>query len=177
MWLWILIPLGVLVVLVALMAAIGAALPKDHVASRRARLNCPADAAWKTIADFSSWPAWNKFTTGMVQGPDRDGKPVWVMITSHGRMPCEVTTFEPPRRMVTTIADDKLPFGGSWTYEIAPADGDVCTVTVTERGEIYNPVFRFMSRFIFGYHRSLDDFLRSLGRKFGQDVAVADAAG
>jgi hypothetical protein len=174
--LWILIPLGVVFGLVILMAAIGAALREDHVASRRARLTCSADDAWKTIADFSTWPAWNDFTTGMVQGEDRGGRPVWVMISRQGRMPCEVTTFEPPRRMVTTIVGDKLPFGGSWTYEVAPADGGGCTVTVTERGEIYNPLFRFLSRFLFGYHRSLDGFLRSLGRKFGQDVTPVDAA-
>ena len=44
------------------------------------------------------------------------------------------------------------------------------TLTITEEGEIYNPVFRFMSRFIFGYHGTQHAFLKALGTKFGEEV-------
>ncbi len=30
----------------------------------------------------------------------------------------------------------------------------ITSLRVTERGEVYNPGFRFLSRFVFGHHRS-----------------------
>jgi len=88
-----------------------------------------------------------------------------------GHMPYEITVYDPPKRLVTTIADDTLPFGGSWTYEIAPADGG-SLLTVTENGEIYNPFFRFMARFIFGYHATMETYLKNLAKKFGEEITV-----
>jgi hypothetical protein len=50
---------------------------------------------------------------------------------------------------------------------------DGTRVTITERGFVTNPIYRVMSRFVFGYHGAQEDFLRALGRWFGQDVALA----
>ena len=76
--------------------------------------------------------------------------------------------FEPPRRMVGRIADPKLAFGGTWTYELAPVGGG-CEVRITEDGEVYNPVFRYVSKAT-GHAGTIEKYLRALGRKFGQDV-------
>jgi hypothetical protein len=86
-------------------------------------------------------------------------------------MPMKVVDRQPPHRLVGAIDDRKLPFGGSWTYEIAPRAGG-CTITITEDGEVYNPLFRFMARFVFGHHATLKQYLASLGNKFGEDVQV-----
>jgi len=72
--------------------------------------------------------------------------------------------------MVTRITDDSLPFGGTWTYEIAPADGSA-TLRITERGFIKPALFRFMTRFFFGYTSTMETYLKNLGKKFGEDVA------
>jgi uncharacterized protein YndB with AHSA1/START domain len=79
---------------------------------------------------------------------------------------------EPPRRLVTRIdAPADAAFGGTWTYELAPAaDGRGTTVAVTEHGYVNNALFRAMSRFIFGYNATVNGYLRALGRRFGQDV-------
>ena len=39
-------------------------------------------------------------------------------------------------------------------------------MNITERGEIYDPVFRFASRFFLGYRRTLDTYLQNVSRKF-----------
>ncbi len=33
------------------------------------------------------------------------------------------------------------------------------SVTITERGSVYNPIFRFMSRFIFGHTATVEAYL------------------
>jgi hypothetical protein len=66
---------------------------------------------------------------------------------------------------VTRIADPHLPFGGTWTYEVAPAVGGGSTLTITENGEVYNLVFRFISRFVMGYTATIDRYLEALRKK------------
>jgi hypothetical protein len=80
----------------------------------------------------------------------------------------------PARRLVTRIADHNLPYGGTWTYELTP-DGSGTRLTITENGEVYNPIFRFVSRFIMGHTASMESVLRALGTKHGETIAPEPA--
>ena len=60
-------------------------------------------------------------------------------------------------------------FGGTWTFEVAES-GSGSTLTITESGNISNPIFRFMSRFVFGYHATMNIYLEDLGSRFGELV-------
>ena len=40
------------------------------------------------------------------------------------------------------------------------------TVTITENGTVSNPLFRFMSKFVFGHYRSLETYARDLAKRF-----------
>jgi len=97
--------------------------------------------------------------------PDRDGKPVWVEEGSSGKMTLSFERMDPPRLVVSRIADPGLPFGGTWTSEITPTP-DGSRLKITEDGEIYNPLFRFMARFIFGYDGTINKYLSALETKF-----------
>ena len=57
-----------------------------------------------------------------------------------------------------------LPFGGSWTYELIPTAGGTM-LRITEDGEVYNPLFRFISRFVLGHYKSIDQYLDDLERR------------
>jgi hypothetical protein len=75
--------------------------------------------------------------------------------------------------LVTRIADPKLPFGGTWTFEIAP-DSDGATLRITERGYVTNPFFRFMSRFVFSQTSTMETYLKSLAKKFGEEPGIGE---
>ena len=47
-------------------------------------------------------------------------------------------------------------------------------VRITEDGEIYNPIFRFVSRFVMGYETTMKQYLSSIGRRYTE--VPADAA-
>jgi len=103
-----------------------------------------------------------------------NGQPSWREVDSHGEaIPYAVVEAAPPKRLVTRIADPKLPFGGTWTFEIFPLPAGA-TLRITENGEIYNVIYRFMARHMFGYRVTLDAYLKSLGQKFGENVSVED---
>lgn len=84
-------------------------------------------------------------------------------------MPLAVTAFEPPHRLVLEIVATDLPYSGNWTWEITPS-GSGALVTVTERGVVDNPIFRFLSRFVFGQTATMEAYLKALGRRHGEAV-------
>ena len=161
---WVLIVIGAVIALVVVVAAIGALLPKAHLASRSSRFRKSPQALWDTITGPPDWrPDVKKFESL----PPLDGRRMWKETDSHGQaITYESVEETPPSRLVTRIADRSLPFGGTWTHEITP-DADGCTLRIIEAGEVYNPIFRFMSRFVFGYSGSIDAYLKALHAKLG----------
>jgi len=149
----------------------GWVLPKGHVVWRRARFRQPPEAVWATIAGP---PDWRPDVKRYEMLPEREGRPQWREFDHRGQgILFERLDATPPTLLVTRIADPTLPFGGSWTHEISRTEGG-CTLTITERGEVYNPVFRFMARFVFGYSATLEKYLAALGKKFGEDTALEE---
>ena len=161
---------GGLAALVALLAIVGLLVPRGHVASATVRIARPPQTVWDVLADQPSWPAWAPGVKAMERGGERDGRPVWRMISRHGAMPWVVEIDEPPRRRVTRIVDDGMAFGGAWTWTIEE-DGDGARVTLTEDGFIRNPVFRTLAHFAFGYQGTIESFLRALARRLGDGDA------
>jgi len=161
---------GGLVGIVLAIMAVGLLIPKQHVASRALVLRQKPEDVFALISDFKSAPAWRSEVRQVELLPQANGHVRFREIASTGALTMEVTQWNPPRHMVTRIADKELPFGGSWIFEISPTVSG-CQLNITERGEIYNPVFRFVSRFILGYERTLNTYLQSVGRKFGENTA------
>jgi len=158
---WVIYVVGGLALIFALVGIVGAMLPKAHTASRTARIALPPDKLYALLSNVSEYPAWRHDVKSLERLPDREGRPAWVEETSGMKIPMYFERMDPPSLLVARIADPKLAFGGTWTYRIAPAPGG-SDLTITENGEVYNVIFRFMSRFVFGYHATMDAFLKHL---------------
>jgi Polyketide cyclase / dehydrase and lipid transport len=157
---WVLYIAAVVAAAALIVIVIGALLPKAHTASRTTQVAMPPEALYALLADVSQYPAWRPDVKRLERRPDRDGKPAWIEETGGMKIPMRFERMEPPSLLVGRI-DGKLPFGGTWTYRIAPAPGG-STLTITEDGEVYNVVFRFLSRFVFGYYGTMDGFIKNL---------------
>jgi hypothetical protein len=161
-----LIVLGALVLLVILVVAIGSLLPKGHVVSRSARFTASPQQLFTLIAGPQNWRPDLLSSEAFTDG-GRD----YVRETNRHK---EIITYEllnrnEPSSIERRIATQNLPYSGSWTFVLEPY-GSGTTVHITENGEVSNPVFRFVSRFILGQTRSLDDYLRALGKATGEQV-------
>ena len=156
--------------LFVLMALIGLFVSREHRATSTVVLRQPADSIWKVVRELGSGAAWWPAIKSVERLPDRGGHEVWRQKMSGFDVPIIVLESTPPRRLVTQIDPQaRVAFGGTWTYELTP-DSNGTRVSVTEAGWIGNPVFRFMSRFLFGYYGSLDGYLKALGKRFGETV-------
>jgi hypothetical protein len=78
---------------------------------------------------------------------------------------------QPSQAITRRIATENLPYGGRWSFVFAPENGGT-RVRITEDGEVYNPVFRFVSRFILGQTATLDAYLGAMGKATGQAVQI-----
>jgi uncharacterized protein YndB with AHSA1/START domain len=171
---WLGIAIAVVVALVGIMALIGAMMPQNHEASRSAVISVPPDSVWRIITDFTAAPQWRKDLTSVERLPDQQGRPAWREHGRNGDIAYEAVEWVPPSRFQSRISDTKLAFGGSWTFDLVPESaGRATRVTITERGEVYNPIFRFLSRFVFGYTATLDAYLGALEQRANPGVGDA----
>lgn len=138
---WILRSIVGLIGVVGVIALIGYCLPVAHEASRSAELNKPPDQVFALIADPNRYQGW------------WDGAEVKT----------EIVERVPPTKLVTKIVGE-TQFGGTWTFDIAPTPNG-SRLTITERGEIYNVIFRALAKYAFGYTGTMESFLEAVKMK------------
>ena len=165
------IVLAVLVGIVVLVAAIGWMLPVKHVATRQATYRATPETVFATISNVERLPTWRASVKSVEMDVSQPGRTRFRETGSDGTIAYVVEESVSPRRRVTRIDDASLPFGGTWTYELTPA-GDGTTLRITEHGEVYNPIFRVMSRFVFSHHRTMETYLTELGTKLGSAATI-----
>jgi hypothetical protein len=153
-----LVIVGVLAAAVITVVLVGALLPTAHTVTRSVTLPQSPGTVWTTITDIDGYPSWRPGVRSVKRLPD--GR--WQEYDGRQLITYEVTEAQAPIRLVTRIADDNLPFGGTWTYAVTPTPDGGSTVTVTEDGAVYNPIFRFVSRFVMGHAATVDKYLAAL---------------
>ena len=158
-----------IVVLAGIVALIGSRLPKSHVASRSIVLHRSPQDVYAVVRDFESFPKWRS-DVKQVNVDVRAGEPVHFREEGkHGTVNYELSEDVPGNRMVTRILDTDLGYSGQWTYTFAP-ESEGTRVTIREDGEVSNVIFRFMSHYVFGQTSTIDSYLTSLARHFGEEA-------
>lgn len=162
-WVWIV--LAAIAAIGVVVAAIGAMLPQSHTATRSARFRRSTEEVFAVVTGPPEWRSSVKEFGTLPNGN------TWEVDSSNERIEYQILENTPPNRYVTKIATQGIPYGGGWEIEITPiADGS--TIRVTENGEVYNVIFRFVSRFIIGHTSTIETYLQDLGRKFNEDIVI-----
>ena len=126
-----------LIAVAGAIALVGFFLPVGHEATRSAEFNTPPEAVYALVADPSTYRSW------------------W----SGAEVKSEVVERVAPSKVVTRVVGE-TQFGGTWTIDIVPTPNG-SRMTITERGEIYNPVFRALARFVFGHTSTMEACLQA----------------
>lgn len=167
---WVLIGIGSVAALAALVWVTGALLPEQHVAASRAAYGQPPDSLFAVITDVAAHPDWRADVDAVDVVAERPLR--WRETGPQGSITFRAETFAPPFRFSARIDDPGQPFGGRWIWQIEPDGRGGGVVRITEHGEIYNPLFRFFARFVFGYHSAQESYLRALGTRFDEETTV-----
>ena len=166
--------LGVGLLVVLVLIVVGTLTPSGHKASRSVSYRASPDTVWRAITDWGGHAAWRSKVRAIERLPDRNGHPVWRETRRRGdALTSEVVELdEAKRRMVTRIVDEGA-FGGTWTWEVgASPDGAGSLLTITEDGEIYNPVFRAIGTWLLDMRATMDRLHRDLKAKLGEPPPV-----
>jgi uncharacterized protein YndB with AHSA1/START domain len=171
--LWLLAPVAALIALLLFVTAAGLLIPRRHVASRTLKTSQSPETVWRAITDYVGQPAWRKDLKTVERLPDREGRELWREVYEDGS-PLTMETAEavPPSRLVRIIVDEGGPFSGRWEYEIKANNMGGSSLTITEHGEVPNPFFRFVSRFVIGHTHFMEKFQKDLAAKFGEEAVI-----
>lgn len=158
--------------LILIVIAAGVSLPKKHETTRTVTVSQPPEAVWKTITDYANQSSWREDVKKSERLADRNGNEVWLEDYGHGSLTLETIIAEPPLRLVRLVSGPGGFFQGAWDYRLSP-EGSGTRVAITERGTVFNPIFRFVFRYIIRHNKNetLDAYLTDLGRKFGENVS------
>ena len=160
---WVMIAAGLLVGLGLVVYATGAMLPRHHVARAEAFIPAPPERIAALVRAVEAQPEWRKRVTAIEVVERRADGLRYIERQGRDAILFDFAETVPGTRFTGTIADQKLPFGGSWTWDIVP-DGAGARVRIEEDGEVRSPVFRFFARFVFGHDATMRSYLADLER-------------
>jgi uncharacterized protein YndB with AHSA1/START domain len=142
----------------------GAKQPVNHSASVTGVVNAPQEKVFSLITDVAHGSRWRpavKSVTVLQKDHDRDH---WVEHLDYGQfMTFLATRTDPPVRRDVMLDDPKAPYGGTWTYELAPGpQPDTTTLKITETGFIKPPMYRFVMKHVLGMTHNLDQYMHDI---------------
>ena len=153
----------VLVILGLLLLAIvitGSILPEKHMATVSRDFESSREEVWAVLSDFSKWPEWRSDLAEI-----RMEHNTFTEVSKNNEsVEYRIEELNTPERLVTRIITPDLPYGGTWTYELAETQTG-CRITITENGEVYNALFRFMSKYMFGHTATMEKYLDDLKKQ------------
>lgn len=160
---WIFIVPGLLILLIAVVYIIGSLLSIKHKATIERKLEMGVDEVWPLLTNFKGYTNWRKGIKELTM----DSTNRWTEKNSDGDKVCyQLEVIEKRRVFITRILNKNLAYGGFWEFNITPLENG-CLVHITENGEVYNPIFRFMSKYIFGHEATLKNYMNDLETKTG----------
>ncbi len=185
---WILIAMVVSMVLIGVVVLAGGLLPREHRVSQSAVVAAPPARAFALLADVAGAASWQGDVYEIVpvasaetvsMEPAASVEPTEPMastapaaqteqfreIGKRGAQRVQLISAKSPAELTIARRGGGVAFRGTWHYRLQPVD-EGTRITVTERGEIPNPVFRLLSRVIVGRDRALDAQLTALKAHF-----------
>ena len=163
--------LGFLLLAVGLVFLIGWRLPESHEATVEREYAAAPERVYQEIATPTEYPRWRSGVQKVEMLPEVDRMQRFKEYALGDEVTYLVEENVPGRRFVTTIDEEDLPYGGSWVYEMTPSPRGT-KLRITEEGEVYNPFFRFVSRFVIGHTRSLEKFHSDLEKRLASAPAT-----
>lgn len=144
--------------LILLIYIIGYFQPEKHVVSVTQEVNLPLEKTWNLITEFEKFPKWRPD----LKSVRAISSASWIEVNEQGeQVKYEQIKKLEQERLVTQIASKGLPYSGKWIFTLEEK-GNTTQLTIEEHGEVYNPIFRFISKFIIGHSSSINEYFEDL---------------
>lgn len=140
----------------------GSSMPREHRSRIAVTLRASRATVWAAITDYAAMPSWWPAVKAVRLEKLPNGTELtWNTDAHKQEIPFRTGESRTNEKLVRIIAKDGLPFGGTWTYELADAPGGT-QLTLTEDGFVNPPIFRAMAKWFFGLDTTQRDYLAHL---------------
>lgn len=156
---WIMWIAGTLVAIVASIYAIGWSLPSEHIAKAERVIVAPLAQVAGRIREVEAYEQWRPVKVEILS--TQGGRTRYRETSGADTITFELVEEAGGRRFTSTILDQDLPFDGSWTIDLA-TEVEGTRVRIVEHGRVKDPLFRFLSRFVFGHTATMEAYLEAL---------------
>lgn len=109
------------VLLIAALALLGCALPRDARLVAEQLVRAPPEATFRAIADFDSHPVTGALCLRVEWAGGTAALPCWVERQETGLARIVTTEAEPPVRMARKMTDPETTMHADFAYELTPA--------------------------------------------------------
>lgn len=159
---YLLIILGVILLIPAVIWIMGMTLPQSHSISISQQFDASPEEIYMIITDIRSFPEWRSNVEQVEFLNENEEHPVWREgYSDEDPLSFRMIGKTQNQSITVEIADENLPFSGQWTYTIEPQK-EGARLTITENGEVYNPIFRFVSAYIIGHDSTIKQYMSDL---------------
>ncbi len=160
-WIGLAVVVATIAVAFAALHLAGSRMPETHVAEGSSEVAKPPSGVATRIRDVASQPRWRPSVTKIEILADEAGAVRYRETGKNGVITYAFREVERDRLFESRIDDDTLAFGGRWLITVAPA-GTGTLVTIREEGLVKPPIFRVLSKHVFGHQTSLRAYLDDL---------------
>lgn len=157
--------LGLFILAGLVLYVLGLGLPERHTSRLTVMLPAARPAVWAAITDYAKMPEWWPDVKAVRLETRPNGEVLTWNKDAHGQEIAFRTKEEKaPAWLVREIVGDNLPFGGTWTFELAE-DGGMTQLTLTEDGFIKPPLFRAIAQYFIGLDKTMRSFASHLEKR------------
>ncbi|MFZ6876298.1 hypothetical protein ACO0LF_29905 [Undibacterium sp. Di27W] len=163
---FVLIGLGIIASIALIVFTMGMLAPRDHRLTLSQSYPVPAATLYELVRNFEAYPDWR---TG-IKSMQKDGELRFIEESGNGKIAYLIIEDQPNTLIISKIDDPKLPFSGSWTFEIKETNGS-SELRVTEAGSVPNAFVRFFATYIFSHEKTMRTYLADVQAKFKKTCA------
>jgi len=168
--LWIFLAIAVVVAFVLVPQLGGMLLNEHHIISSRILLNESPESVWRAISDLAATPDWYPNIVSEERLANREGHQVW-RERYHNGQELVLGTVEscPPYRMVRAATEGSAR--ESWEFDLQPTAMGT-ELRIIESGDIPSPFRRFVSKYLMGHFRAINNYQRALALRFDEPARI-----
>jgi hypothetical protein len=157
------VTMGLAVIVMGLAWIVGSRLPEAHTARHEIDIDAPVGAVRERIVDVARHPTWRRDVRSIEVV---SAEPLrYVEVGSNGSIPYAMLKAD-DGTVISRIDTDTLAFGGQWTFTLTALGAQRTRVAIVEEGVVRPPLFRTLSRYVFGHTMSMRRYADALAASF-----------
>ena len=160
---WILFVMALIASVVIAMIVGGLVTARAHTVSQSATVPASINDVWRTIRTVDQYATWRSDLEDVDLINTTESQVRWREQSTRRSVMYGIVHEEAPHRLVVRILDDDLPYSGEWEWTLRE-QGTGTSVTITERGEISNPIFRLIGTYFIGHTKTIARVLNDLAQ-------------